>query len=88
MGAGGAQRVTEYLSVFFRAFLIVGLTAGNVRLVAQRRYLAAFVTGGFLSLVWWGNANLAAQFHGEWLAGGVYALGAAFGTVTGMKAAR
>jgi len=72
-----------YVSVFLRALLIVGLTAANVRLVSDGRYLAAFFTGGALSAVWWGNTGIAAhnQKRGMWLA---YAFGAACGTVCGM----
>lgn len=76
-----------YLSVFFRAFVIVSLTAANVRLVSDGRYLAAFGTGGALSAVWWFNTGIAAhnRQRGMWLA---YALGAAAGTVFGMWAGR
>lgn len=76
-----------YLTVFLRAFVVVTLTASNVRLVSDGRYLAAFGTGGALSAVWWFNTGVAAHqtAAGAWLA---YALGAACGTVTGMALAR
>lgn len=79
--------MTSYFSVFARAWLIVSLTASNVRLVSDGRYLAAFCTGGALSAVWWANTGIAAHNtrRGMWLA---YALGAACGTVTGMALAR
>lgn len=71
-----------HLYIFGSAFVIVALTAANVRLVSQGRYLAAFCTGGALSWVWWHNTNLAV--HAALLGGGeAYALGAAVGTVLG-----
>ena len=75
---------SSHLSIFARAFIIVALTAGNVRLVSDGRYAWAFFTGGCLSAVWWGNAGLAAHHREDRSLGLAYALGAACGTVTGM----
>lgn len=73
----------DYLAIFGRAFVLVSLTAGNVRLVSRGRFVPAFFTGGALSAVWWFAAHSAATSHlpAAWL---VYAIGAACGTVTGM----
>jgi hypothetical protein len=68
--------------LFLRGFLIVALTATNVRLIAQVRYLPAFMCGFLLSAVWWDNAR-AAQTPGRY-AREVYACGAACGTVVGL----
>lgn len=71
------------ITPFFRAFVIVTLTALNVTQVSSGNYLSAFFTGGALSWVWWGNTRTANRddSSGAQLA---YALGAACGTVTGM----
>lgn len=66
---------------FGRAFLIVMLTASNVKLIAASAWLPMFVTGTALSFVWWGNTRAAAV-------GGradriAYALGAGCGTICG-----
>lgn len=68
---------------FLRGWLIVTLVAWNTRHVATLNYSAAFLTGGVLSLVWWGNSKTAANSTvtgARW----AYALGAAAGTLTGM----
>ncbi len=72
-----------YAVVFGRAFAIVCCTALNVVNVSHGRYRVAFVTGGILSAIWWGNSRTAAHsdLRGAWL---VYAMGAACGTVAGM----
>jgi len=76
-----------YLSIFGRAWLIVFLTAANVGFISRGEYVAAFVTGGMLSYVWWTNSRTAA--HSTLRFGRiVYAFGAACGTVSGMALAR
>lgn len=75
-----------YVALFWRGFVIVALTASNVRFIARRRYLLAFVTGFGISAVWWLNAHAAAVADRPW-AWAVYGLGAACGTVAGMAAA-
>lgn len=69
--------------VFWRAFLIVMLTAINVTQIGGGHYERAFFSGGALSWVWWHNTRVAALTpeSGGQLA---YALGAAVGTVVGM----
>jgi hypothetical protein len=61
----------------------VTCTALNVSQVAHGHYLAAFFTGSLLSWIWWQNTKAAATTPGE-AAHVMYALGAGFGTVTGM----
>lgn len=59
------------------------LVAWNVRHISEMQYTAAFVTGGLVSLIWFGNArvaSLAKSRHGKWL----YAFGAGCGTAFGM----
>ena len=75
---------SSHLSIFARAFIIVALTAGNVRLVSDGRYLGMFLTGGMLSWVWWQNSGLASAHRDDRGLQMAYALGAACGTVTGM----
>lgn len=72
-----------YLRLLGRGFVIVALTAANVRQVSQGRYGHAFLVGCAISAVWWWNSRSAAHSDepGAWLA---YALGAGIGTVTGM----
>jgi hypothetical protein len=72
-----------HLRLFGRAFLIVLLTAANVRLIGRGLYPAAFVTGFGISFVWWLNTRTAAhsEVRGAQL---VYSLGAAVGTMAGM----
>lgn len=72
-----------YLLLWWRAFSIVCVTAINVVNVSQKRYGAAFITGGVLSAIWWGNTRTAAVSDlvgAQW----VYAFGAACGTVAGI----
>lgn len=66
-----------------RAFVIVSLTAGNVVQVSRGHYLGAFIVGGCLSYVWFGNARTASRSVSPWDAW-LYAFGAAVGTATGM----
>lgn len=72
-----------YLTLFARGFVIVALTAANVSFIAQRRWLAAFLTGFGISAVWYSNSFTAAHEY-SLLAAMMYAGGAALGTVTGM----
>lgn len=75
------------LRIFLRAFTIVTCTALNVTQVSAGHFAAAFVTGGALSWVWWGNTQAASRSDDP-LAGHAYALGAACGTVCGMGLGR
>jgi hypothetical protein len=68
---------------WWKAFSIVTLTALNVTQVSGGHYCAAFVTGGTLSWVWWGNTRTANQQDGS-LHRIAYAAGAACGTLVGM----
>jgi hypothetical protein len=72
-----------YLIVWARAFLIVAITATNVVNISRGHYGLAFVSGGALSAIWWGNSRTAArsELPGAWAA---YAFGAACGTAAGM----
>lgn len=76
-----------YLLVWWRAFAIVSCTAANVVNVSRGHYGLAFITGGLLSAVWWGNSRAAAHSSLRG-AGAAYALGAACGTVFGMWVGR
>jgi hypothetical protein len=69
------------LRCFGRAFLIVMLTASNVRFIAAGAWGAMFLTGTALSFVWWGNTRAAAV--GGRLDRVAYALGAGCGTICG-----
>lgn len=73
----------SYLRLVARGWLIVALTAANVRQIAGGHYGPAFVVGCAISCVWWFNSRNAARsdLPGAWLA---YALGAGLGNVTGM----
>lgn len=75
--------MTPYLKVWWRAFAIVSCTAANVVNVSGGHYGFAFLTGGLLSAIWWGNSRTAAHSVLP-RAGAAYALGAACGTVFGM----
>lgn len=79
--------IPAYAALFLRGFLIVALTAANVRQIAAQRYGSAFLVGVGISLVWWFNSNTAAH---STLTGAaiVYAIGAGFGTVVGMYLTR
>jgi hypothetical protein len=73
----------EYALIFWRGWLIVTLTAMNVRQIAGGHYLHAFIVGFGISLVWWFNSRNAAK--SELVGAGlVYAIGAGLGTLTGM----
>lgn len=72
-----------HLRIALRGFLIVFLTASNVVSVSRGHYLGAFVGGFLISCVWWQNSHAAkADIPGAALA---YGLGAAMGTVSGMR---
>lgn len=75
-----------YAAIFWRGFVIVFLTAANVRFISRRHYRFAFLTGFGISAVWWINAHAAAIGNAPraWC---VYGFGAAVGTVAGMAAA-
>lgn len=72
---------------WWRAFLIVFCTSLNVTQIALGHYATAFVTGGILSFVWWGNTRSAAHTDAPG-AQYAYAFGAACGTVCGMALGR
>ena len=75
------------LPIWWRAFAIVSCTAANVVNVSQGHFGAAFITGGVLSAIWWGNARTAA--HSPVIgARYAYAFGAACGTIFGMYLGR
>lgn len=73
----------EYAAIWFRAYLIVTITACNVVNIGRGHYGLAFLSGGGLSTVWWFNSRVASRslVRGAGLA---YGLGAACGTITGM----
>ena len=73
------------ITLWWRAFSIVTLTALNVTQVTSGNWVGMFLSGGALSYVWWGNSQKAAkslQSGTKWDAL-VYAFGAACGTVFG-----
>ncbi len=75
------------LTIWWRAFSIVSVTALNVVEISGGHYFTAFFTGGLLSFIWWTNARTAAHSnaaHGRY----AYALGAACGTMVGMFVGR
>jgi len=71
------------LALFGRGFVIVFLTAANVKLISRGLYPWAFVTGFGISAVWWLNAGKASDDRSR-LSLLAYAFGAATGTVCGM----
>ena len=75
----------ELLRVAGRGFVIVFLTATNVVQVSHGHYGWAFIGGFLISFVWWSNAHRAGQPvpYGAL----AYGLGAACGTVIGMRVA-
>jgi hypothetical protein len=73
----------ELMALFLRAFLLVALTAANVRQISHGNYSGAFVCGGLISLVWYLNVGKASHDQ-RWEAVLAYSLGAASGTVCGM----
>lgn len=72
-----------YYGLFWRGFLIVTLTAFNVRSISHGAYVAALLGGFGISFVWFGNSRTAAHSDLRW-AREVYAFGAALGTIFGM----
>jgi uncharacterized membrane protein YfcA len=75
--------VTEYLGIFFQAYMMMSLTGANVKLISRSQYTVAFFVSVVISLLWWQNSTSAAHTHLA-LARYVYAVGAGFGTITGM----
>lgn len=75
------------LRTAFRGWLIVTLTAANVRFIAGGVYPEAFVTGCAISWTWWANAHRAAHDNVRG-AQAAYAIGAGVGTVCGMLLGR
>lgn len=72
-----AQRA---LWLFWRGFLIVGLTSANVAFISHGSSGAAMATSVAISVTWWGNSQATHRrdFHGaRWW----YGLGAGCGTV-------
>lgn len=69
--------------LFLRGFVIVALTAWNVRHIASLQYPWAFAGGFGISFVWFGNSRQAAATDLPY-ARETYAAGAACGTVFGM----
>jgi hypothetical protein len=72
-----------YVRLFCRGFVLVAMTALNVRSIAHGHYVLALLGGFGISFVWFGNSRTAAHSELRW-AREVYAAGAACGTVTGM----
>lgn len=72
-----------YARLLFRGWLIVSLTAWNIRHIAALDYTMAMIGGFGISFVWFGNSRTAAHSDLPW-AREVYAGGAALGTLTGM----
>ena len=70
-------------ALFLRAFLLVTLTAANVRQISHSHYAGAFVCGAAISFVWFLNVGKASDDR-RWLSALVYALGAGCGTLFGM----
>lgn len=77
----------SYATLFGRAFLQVSLVALNVSQIAKGNFVGAFLVGGAISWLWFGNAKTAGQSEVRWAAA-VYTLGAACGTVAGMFLSR
>jgi len=71
------------LLIAARGFVIVFLTALNVVQIAGGHYGGAFIVGGAISWVWFGNSRTAAHTNAPY-ARQAYALGAALGTIAGM----
>lgn len=72
-----------HLLLALRGFTIVLLTSLNVVQIAGGHYGGAFVVGGAISWVWFGNSRTAAHSQAPY-ARQAYALGAALGTIAGM----
>lgn len=73
----------RHARLFARGFVIVTLTAFNVKSISHGAYLQALVGGFGISFVWFGNSRTAAHSDVRF-AREVYAAGAALGTVFGM----
>jgi hypothetical protein len=72
-----------FLLLFLRGFLIVALTAMNVKLISRGLYVWAFLTGFSISAVWFSNTGTATDDR-RLVCLMAYALGAGAGTVCGM----
>jgi hypothetical protein len=68
-------RLTDYLLLLFRGWLMVTLVSCNTIQIARKQTARAVFVGFCISLVWWFNAHAAAVS------------GAAMGTYTGIKIA-
>jgi hypothetical protein len=77
----------SYAALFGRSFLQVALVAANVVQLAKGQYIGSFIVGTAISWLWFGNAREAGRndLPGAAFA---YALGAGFGTVTGLFLSR
>lgn len=73
--------------LFLRAFAQVFLVSVNVSQIAAGHYTGAFLVGGAISWMWFGNAKSAGRADDAW-SRSVYTLGAALGTVAGMALSR
>lgn len=73
----------NHVRLFLRGFVLVSMTAWNVRSIAGGHYLFALAGGFGISFVWFGNSRTAAHSNLRW-ARETYAAGAAAGTVFGM----
>lgn len=74
---------SAHVRVFGRGWMLVTLTACNIRQIASGHYARSFAVGAAISAVWWLNARTAGHDGGRWM-WLAYALGAGCGTVTGM----
>lgn len=72
-----------YVLIAAQGFVIVFLTALNVTQIASGHYGSAFIVGGAISYVWFGNSRTAAHSKAPY-ARQAYSLGAALGTIAGM----
>ena len=70
-----------YDQSIFESFLIVTLTAMNVKLVARGLWWPMFASGTLLSWVWWENTKMANGGGRKQQV--MYAMGAGCGTVLG-----
>jgi hypothetical protein len=70
------------MTLFLRGFVIVCLTAMNVRFISRGAYVWAFITGFGISAAWWTNAGKASDDR-RMVSLLLYATGAATGTVVG-----
>jgi hypothetical protein len=74
------------IRLFVTGFLQVSLVAAGTVFQSHFNYLPAFLNGFAISAVWWFNARSAGRAK-QPLAFLAYALGAATGTIAGMKIA-